>query len=285
MLDTINRDKLYEDVTNLHDKLITGGLGNISELPHSKLELPEVNINEFSVPNIQKQQLDASNISTKEAAQSVLNWFSNATNIAPDPMKYAKVYGYNSGHRGYNFNRYVSVPRVYKEVGFSPWKDNEAIYNEKITGFEDFKRSLVYSAYLAGSSFNSMLPWKANPIFGDGEMTDLEGAYKSEEYNMTGASSKHGVVGFVNNLTLNTGFMTGMALEFGTEQLLSYLSGLALSPFTAGGSLAVAGANTINDVRKGTSLLKAGKTIENLGKLTLDSEKLLNGVKNITKAR
>ena len=128
-----------------------------------------------------------------------------------NPYKRGKVYAFDAS----DAERYYSVPSLYKKLGYSPWIDNETRYNKEITWFQDWKRSAKQAAAMIPVAFKSMAPWNvwsSDPL-------DRESAEAMERANMIGRSSKTGIGGFFNNLTMNAGYTLGMGAEFVVEEL------------------------------------------------------------------
>jgi len=46
-----------------------------------------------------------------------------------DRFKYGRTYSYGAGYKALNFDRYYNHPQ-FKKLGFSPYRDNDAHYNE-----------------------------------------------------------------------------------------------------------------------------------------------------------
>jgi hypothetical protein len=211
-------------------------------------------------------------------ANALKNHMENAGTFAKDQYKYGKDYSYDADYTGLNFQRYYNAPRVYKEVGFSPWRDNEKIYNEKMTWWDSFKRSSGQAGHLFGTGFSSMLPWNA----WDGDDTDEKSAKDMERAHAIGADNRGGVGAFANNLMLDSGYTMGIGAEFAAEEIGIWAASTAAAPFTAGTSWAAAGAETALQVGKISKLLKNFGTFgKGLGKLSEG----LQALKSADKAR
>jgi len=211
-------------------------------------------------------------------ASALKNHMENADSWAKDQYKYGKDYSYDADYTGLNFQRYYNAPRVFKQVGFSPWRDNEKIYNDKMTWWDSFKRSSGQAGHLFGTGFSSMLPWNA----WDGDDTDEKSAKDMERAHAIGADNRGGAGAFANNLMLDSGYTLGIGAEFAAEELGIWAASTVAAPFTAGGSWAAAAAET------GLQAAKLGKLLKNFGTFGKGISKLnegLKALKDVDKAR
>lgn len=146
-----------------------------------------------------------------------------------------------------NYERYYNHPK-FKDLGFSPFRDNEGLYNQHASWGDEYSRMFGQFGKLFTTGFTSSLE-----SFGDligGEPTKLFDS-AGEEYSKAaeiGMTSKGGALGFANNLILNSGYTMGLLSEIALEELALG----ALTVGTGGGSAA----------------LTALRTSENLGKVS-----------------
>lgn len=213
------------------------------------------------------------------AAEGLLDTVLNPSSFASNPVRRGKNYAFDTTPTGYNLERYYNIPRVYKEIGFSPWRDNESLYNAKSTWFEDWARSAAYAKRLSGLGFDSMLPWNA----WTGDATDGESAKKYMEYNLIGSSGKTGVGGFFNNLTLNAGYTVGIGAEFALEELVTWGATTVAALPTGGASWAAASANLtrqLANVKKALNVMDYAKDLAKMSK-KLESLKDINTLKGV----
>jgi hypothetical protein len=211
-------------------------------------------------------------------AMALKSHMENPEAYARDQYKYGKNYAYDADYTGLNFQRYYNAPKIYKQVGFSPWRDNEKIYNEKMTWWDSFKRSAGQSGQLMGTGFSSMLPWNA----WDGDDTDEESAKDMERAHAIGYDNKGGVGGFANNLMLDAGYTMGIGAEFAAEELALWAGSTLLAPFTGGGSWVAAGAETASQVAK---ISKLTTNLGTAGRILNKIHEGLAALKDISKAR
>jgi len=146
--------------------------------------------------------------------------------------RYGSTKAYDADYTGVFYDRYADMTNVFDKYGFSPWRDNEKLYNDNASWLDRFKRSASNSMSLAGISFKGALPWNA-------WSSDIskEDAVAQERAFGRGYDSKGGFGSFMNNQVLNAGFTIGMLGEFAAESIVEGAVSLALAPETAGGSL------------------------------------------------
>jgi hypothetical protein len=163
-----------------------------------RIKMPEINFSASPVPSfnaITQPQLNVKNTITgiqpnkpgPQKGQSVgdiasaLNDYSKAISQAnQDKNAYSRIYSYNAGPSGNNFyKRYAAYGQEkFDEVGFTPFRDNEALFNERTTKFNDFTRMMQHSFLpLLGQGFVSgpKSLWKmAQGDFTSGELEDAK---------------------------------------------------------------------------------------------------------------
>lgn len=244
-----------------------------------RIKMPEINFSASPVPSfnsLNQPQLNVQNTITgikpnKPGPQkgqsasdiaSALNSYSKAISQAnQDKNAYAKIYSYDAGPSGNNFyKRYAAYGQEkFDEVGFTPMRDNESLFNERTTKFDDFSRMMKHSFLpLLGQGFiaGPKSLWKMAQ--GDFTSGELEDAKLYEEAAAIGQSSKGGVFGFVNNAAMNFGYTAGIISEIAVEELVA--AGLTLA--TEGGAAPVlAGVTERNIARLGLAGARMSKFI------------------------
>ena len=153
-----------------------------------------------------------------------------------DPNQYGKIYSYDAGPSGNAFyKRYMAYgAEKFDEIGFSPLRDNEALFNSRTTRMDDFKRMMTHSFVpLFSNGFTSGPKSFMKMLSGDFTSSDLEDAQAYEEAAAIGQSSKGGVFGFTNNLMMNFAYTAGIM----SEAVLEEVGGALLAPLTGGASL------------------------------------------------
>jgi len=123
----------------------------------------------------------------------------------------------------HQFERYYLHPK-FKQLGFNPYIDNEARYNQNSTFGDDLSRTSGQWWTLVGLGFSD--------AFSFGEKSDRAFAKEYDRAMKIGMSNRGGVGGFVNNLYLNSGYTFGIMGEIIAEEI-----GLAAGTLLTGGAL------------------------------------------------
>lgn len=146
-----------------------------------------------------------------------------------DPYFFAKPTSFNASKYGLNYDRYYSHPK-FKETGFSIYRDNEALYNEKSSGLDDFRRmgsKWVGLAWQGGSSL--FKNWGQFGAFGE-----AQDAAQMENDLSVAMSSKSGAGAWTTNFLANSAYTVGIIGEIAAEEAILWgataLTGGAASP-------------------------------------------------------
>lgn len=123
-----------------------------------------------------------------------------------DRFKYGRTYSYGAGYKNMNFDRYYKHPE-FKKLGFNPYRDNDAHYNERSSWWDDFSRMRGEWGPLAVSGFKS--------IWGD----EYEANEVMEKGMAIGTSSKDTFGAKVTNFGLNSAYTVGVMGEIVLEDL------------------------------------------------------------------
>lgn len=132
------------------------------------------------------------------------------------------------------FERYYSHP-AYDRLGYSPWRNNEQIYNDNSSGWADFRRASGQWWNLFGVGFKSSLRSWGDLFEGKPFKEDIQSAKEFQHIMQIGASSRGGVSGFMTNTWLNSGYTFGVMGEMLAEEAV--LAGA--TAITAGGDAEV----------------------------------------------
>lgn len=157
-----------------------------------------------------------------------------------------------------NFERYYSHPS-YNKLNFSPWRDNESLYNEKGSALGDVWRATKSAGQLAWTGFMSPLRSYSDTLSGDFLSGDQQGAEEMKYLNAIGSSTRKGAIGFTSNLITNSGYTIGLIGEMALET-----AALAAVTTASGG-------------------LAAPTLLARLGKGAKDFGKYAEGVEGLTK--
>lgn len=126
--------------------------------------------------------------------------------LVRDKFKYGKTYSYGAGYKNANFDRYYTHPK-FKELGFSPYRDNDSFYNERSSWWDDFSRMRGQWGSLAWSGFKS--------IWG----SEAEANENMEKGMAIGSSTRGGFGGWITNFGLNSAYTVGVMGEIILEDL------------------------------------------------------------------
>ena len=199
---------------------------------------------------------------------------------AVDPFKFSKNVELDVHNRKYA-NQFVDRYKafdddIYGELGFSPFRDNESLYNANTTWWDEMGR--------AGSQWWGLTKLGFMDATGFGGTTDVAAAEQMAESMAIGSSSKEGVGAFGTNLFLNSGYTVGILAELAAEEI-AMLGGQALAGLTApvhGGTANVAiGASMVaRGIRAGSKIKKGLKMAANLRK-TMSSMKDINVARKV----
>jgi hypothetical protein len=164
-----------------------------------------------------------------------------------DPYFFARPTSFNASKYGLNYDRYYSHPK-FNETGFSIYRDNEALYNEKSSGLDDFRRmgsKWVGLAWQGGSSL--FKNWGQFGAFGE-----AQDAAQMENDLSVAMSSKGGAGAWTTNFLANSAYTVGIIGEIAAEEAVLWgaaaLTGGAASPLAA--------------LRTGQNLNRLGKSMK-----------------------
>jgi hypothetical protein len=191
----------------------------------------------------------------------------------PDTVR---TWGFSSGAgRTHNFDRYYYHPK-FKELGWSPYMDNEAYYNKNSTWLDDFARATTQWSSLAGIGFTQTATnW--DDLFSFNTEGDTKSARQMEEAMAIANSSRGGVGGFVTNMYANSAYTYGVVSEIIAEEVVLW----GATALTEGALAPVAAGRTgVNAIRLG----KLGKWLFNTADKLGDASDLARGGLNVADA-
>jgi hypothetical protein len=201
-----------------------------------------------------------------------------------DQNEYVKIFAYDSGPAGGNFYKRYSAfgDETFHKLGFHPLLDNESMYNENTTGWQQTKRMLTHSFWpLLKLGFGS--GWESTVKMFKGDFSaNTEDAKAFEEAAAIGYNSRGGVGAFMSNTMLNFGYTAGILAEAAVEEVAA----LAVEAVTVGGATPAVVAATANNARKVYSAFKGLEKIDDVGdamKAVNSSVKAMNNVNNARK--
>ena len=200
----------------------------------NKLTGPKPGLKPFNIPN--SDYVDALIAKSKIDAVSKV-----------DPYKYARPTAFDASSAGYNFDRYYSHGK-FKDLGFSIYRDNEAVYNANSTFVDDFKRMFgkwTSLAYQGGAS--AFKNWGKF-----GAVGEVQDAAQMEHDLSVAMSSKGGVGGWTTNFLANSGYTVGIMAEIALEEFA--LAGA--SALTGGGASGFAALRTSQNLKRFANSMK-----------------------------
>lgn len=196
--------------------------------------------------------------------------------IEENPYYAMKPYTYSGDMDNNLFERYHSTGDVYDKLGFSPYRNNEALYNKNMTLGDEFVRAAKQWDDLVGVGFMSGIrSWET--IFTDPLAPDMKGAKDMKHIMDVGSSGKGGIGGFFINTFLNSGYTVGVGMDFLAEELV--LAGATAATGGAGGGAMIGkGLSAINKLFRigektktgtqathaATDILRAGEDVNEL---------------------
>lgn len=176
-----------------------------------------------------------------------------------------------------NFKRYYEHPK-FQSLGWKPYADNEAYYNANSTIYDDMSRMWGQFGSLVGTGFMSGYRSIGDLVSGGSMAMDLKSANEFEDAMAIGNSSRGGVLGFTNNLLLNSAYTVGIVSSIALEELA--LAGLEVATF-GGATPLVAGRSVLNAARLAENIGKA----TTIGRMYSSGRTMMNTLKGIDTAK
>ena len=140
---------------------------------------------------------------TTDYANSIKNLIESGSGLQDD-HRYAKSFAFGSSSKALNFERFYNSP-AYKKLGFNPFRNNDVVYNEKSSGWDDFNRMRGQWLNLAYSGLKS--------VWGDSKVASQEMARGMA----IGNSTRGGAGAWLTNFGLNSAYTVGIIGELAIE--------------------------------------------------------------------
>lgn len=198
---------------------------------------------------------------------------SNQAYIPDVQFRSQKLSGYDRIENHHNF----------KDLGWSPLRDNEEYYNSNTSAFWDFTRAVPHFINSAASGF--MSGYRSIGDWFDGDnywlSADDETAYEFEEATRLGSSTRGGLSGFGTNLFLQFGYTAGILSSIAAESMV----------LAAAEAATFGGATPLVAARAGANSLRLGKGLRNMynafkpSSLKSGAQSILNNIRNIDSAK
>jgi len=208
--------------------------------------------------------------------------FQNRDLIAADQFKMTKsgTGDFRNPMGGNNFyERYNSVGYrdVYEKLGFSPFRDNEELYNKNTSMWDDWQRAG------AQTFANASIAFKDAASFG--KLTDTEAATAQQKAMAIGNTTKGGVQGFLANGVLNAGYTFGIIAELAVEEAALFAAEVGLAAATGATLGATAPGFAANTALMASRATRAFGKIKSAYKVASNMRKTLGNLKDANKAR
>lgn len=242
--------------------------------------LPPVDPAQFEMPNgLNPSGTEMPAVSSTEDPLNIQDYLNNVQvnglDIADDifnPVKVQNVDVHDHNRQNQYYERYQD-----EELGFSPFRDNEELYNKHTSTWDDMQRATGAFTALAGLAVADAASWAYD--------ADTETAKEFEKQMAIGTSTRGGVGGFVTNMYLNSGYTVGIMSEMIMEELAmaagqAGFAALGVGTGGAGwaGNVALTG---LMAKRFASGMGKVKHAFDAAGRLT----KSLNNLKDVNKAR
>ena len=134
----------------------------------------------------------------------------------------SKVKPFQSGYQKTNFNRYYNDSDNFYKLGFDPLSNNDEIYNQNRSWYEDLGRGLLGVPALGLSVVKSSYRGMGEMLTGDFSMTDEIAADEFAQIMAERGSTKGGLTQFSSNLLLQSGFVAGIFADYlATEAVIA----------------------------------------------------------------
>ena len=192
---------------------------------------------------------------------------------------------FQPGYQKTNFDRYYNDTDNFYKLGFNPLANNEVLYNQNRSWYEDLFRSAAGIPALGLSVIKSGYRTLGDMATGDFSMTDETGAREFSQIMAERGSTRGGATQFFSNLALQSGFVAGIAADYlATEALLA--GSVALSEGAAlPGAIAASAAKTSATIKSISSLFDANTARQAYNTIKgLDLASAAKGLGNVAKA-
>lgn len=215
-------------------------------------------------------------ISSRQYAEQVSNLLGDPNSWDVKGTEYAKPYAYNTGLSNINFDRYYNHPK-FAALGWSPYRDNELVYNQNSSWWDDFERMRGQFVGLAGQGFKSMYGWTSS----DSQKFDREIANEFTRKMGVMNSSKEGFGASLTNFAGNAAYTVGIMSSFLLEEAAIWGATAATGGLLAGVSVPASMASFGRMMKGVSNLSKPLKAVE----AEMTGAKAISEINNISKAR
>lgn len=231
-------------------------------------------------PNYQKPNGQSPNVSRKDAFKAISERGRANAEAYVDKNHYGQTYSYNAGPTGKSFfKRYQAFGQEkFDQIGFAPFRNNDAVFNAGTTWAEKSTRMLTHAAWpLFAPGLTDTYSSLAKMLKGDFSQ-DLDQSRRNAAASAIGYDSSGGFGSFFNNTAMSFAYTAGIM----TSAILEEVAGGLLAPLTGGGSLFAATANNLRKVPLISKGIKAVDVAADAGKAI---NKTLHGLNDINQTR
>ena len=182
-----------------------------------------------------------------------------------------------------NYYRYARRSN-FDELGFTPYADNESLYNAHSSAWGEISRGLQGMLLNTAATAADMAEGTYDLITGNwGSMfeSDPAAAARFEEINSLYGSTEGGVQGFLANNAINLGFMAGMVVEGIGEGIVA---SAFLGPEAGLGTVGARIGQAFGLINKADDAIKLSRGVSVFDNITTPSQvsSALNGIRNLS---
>jgi len=228
----------------------------------------------------QKPDGQSGNVSRSDMFKAMAGKLRSEASANVEKDHYGKTYSYNAGPTGQSFyKRYQAFGQEkFDQLGFTPFRNNDAVFNEGSTQAERTARMITHAAWpLFSAGFTDTYKSLGKMLQGDFSQ-DIDQARKYSAAAAIGYDSKGGFGSFFNNTAMSFAYTAGIM----TSAIVEEVAGAVLAPITGGSSLFAA---TANNLRKVPLLGKGMKAIDLASDAGKAINKTLNGLNDVNQTR
>lgn len=193
---------------------------------------------------------------------------------------------YGDSEMNLSFERYYSHPS-FNQLGFSPWRENESLYNQESGWASDMARGLKVTGQII-----ALTAWDNKPFLSTLDLFDPldyeeETAAELSRLMKIGTSTRGGVGGFATNFFVNSGITLGIVASALAESAAIGAMGTFGAAPTGGASIPVAGAGILAKLGsvapRLTKMFQSAKLLSKIGSNADDLKRVFDFSKQAAK--
>jgi hypothetical protein len=277
LLGTNVADRAAAHVQDLHESEDSTSRRKTMEefMPNSTSSSPQSNV--FQQPALKEAFVDPTpSQRSMEVRDNALNAFKNIDSLVDHKSDWAKPMGFSTGENDVDYDRFYYHPN-FKKLGYSPFRDNESLYNANSSWWDDFTRMRSQWMGLAGEGFKSMVDQWKNPL----DFSPNTDMAKSFEKGMAiAASTKPGFGAKFTNFVGNSGYTVGILGEMVVEEAVL----LGATALTGGLDAEITVPGMIGTLARGAAKITRGSArLEEMVKALKETEGTISTISNLNK--